>query len=578
MDEIAIYLMYRDVFDRNADLSEIPSLISDLEVAESVSVICQLSIELRLAKRDRESLAKVQTAWAAFLLDDDTIARLKERFGSAHLADRPLFHAPQLLNVLKLIIENSSGNRNPRNDDTARYKIGTVCLMVNDLFLNTKEKQELASDNDETKALALITSMLSMNEVINSAPISHVIYRSFILFDALLKNDKIQQRIRNVCGGFDFEREFFEIVKMPLQRWRFLIFAFCAFLMAYVGSEDARNIENLKIDRTVFRGESSITPDDLEIMFGSIGASLLEFKRVLVEPRPTDWRYDFTPFRGKPLIEVVANKFFCCELGFLVEKMHSGVFWAINDGLDHQRRSQLFIAWGILFEEYVNWFLGGCNFKGALSFYPVPKYADGNECFDGAFVADSRFVPMEYKGGFLRLDARYSGDAATFETDLDLKIVKGCQQLARKIQTLFNRREAKRRPLRDIQLENITRVIPVLVVQDHILRSPLVNWLLNKKFNRLLDRVQLRHDVTVDPLNVISIHELETMAESAEGGHFDILYGLQLRCHTDPEMLADLHNFLLKVPGYGHGKSARVESILEQQWNEIRQYIFGAKT
>jgi len=68
------------------------------------------------------------------------------------------------------------------------------------------------------------------------------------------------------------------------------------------------------------------------------------------------------------------------------------------------------------------------------------------------------------------------------------------------------------------------------------------------------------------------------MAESADGGDFDILYGLQLRCHSDHEMFTDLHNFLLKVPGYGQGKSARVESILEQQWNEIKRYIFEGKT
>ena len=447
MKEMAVYLMYREVFDRTANISEITSLISDLEVAESISIICQLNIELRLATRDRDSLAKAQSEWAAFLLDDETKVRLKERFGSAHLADRPLFHAPQLLNVLKLVTENSSGDRNPRTDDSARHKLGTACLMVNDLFLNTKEKQELASGNPESKALAFITQMLATSEVINAAPISHLVYRSFILFDVLLKQDEILTRIRNGCEGFDFEREFAEAVGMPLQHWRFLIFAFYALLMQYIGSEGVRNIECLKIDRTIYRGESSITADDLEIVLGSIGTTLPELKKALAEERPTDWRFDFTVFRSKPLIEFAANKFFCSELGFLGEKMHSGVFWAINDGLVHARRPQLFNAWGILFEEYVNWFLAGCNFKDSLSFYPAPKYKDGNESFDGAFVADVRFVPMEYKGGLLRLNARYSGDSAAFEADLDLKIGKGCQQLARKIQILFNRREMKRRAL-----------------------------------------------------------------------------------------------------------------------------------
>lgn len=71
------------------------------------------------------------------------------------------------LNLLKLVIENSTGDINPRTDDAARYKLGTACLMVNDLFLNSKEKEELASDSAETQMLALATHMLATYEVIN---------------------------------------------------------------------------------------------------------------------------------------------------------------------------------------------------------------------------------------------------------------------------------------------------------------------------------------------------------------------------------------------------------------------------
>jgi len=99
---------------------------------------------------------------------------------------------------------------------------------------------------------------------------------------------------------------------------------------------------------------------------------------------------------------------------------------------------------------------------------------------------------------------------------------------------------------------------------------------LNKKFNQLLDRTQLRLGVNVDSLNVVHIHELETMAESGEAGSFDIFYGLQLRCHADPEMHTELHDFLMNLPGYGQGKSNRIEAILEQQWKEMEQYIFGS--
>jgi hypothetical protein len=175
----------------------------------------------------------------------------------------------------------------------------------------------------------------------------------------------------------------------------------------------------------------------------------------------------------------------------------------------------------------------------------------------------------------LKVGARYSGSPTPFESDLDLKIGEGCQQLARKIEALFNADPKKRKELQDIPLTSVTRVIPVLVVQDHILRGPLVNWLLNKSFNDRLDRAQLRAGVTVDSLNVVGVHELETMVESAEGAQFDMLHGLQLRCFRDPEMRSELHNFLMMIPGYGEGKSDRVENIVEEQWEKIEEYVFG---
>jgi hypothetical protein len=129
-----------------------------------------------------------------------------------------------------------------------------------------------------------------------------------------------------------------------------------------------------------------------------------------------------------------------------------------------------------------------------------------------------------------------------------------------------------------VTLDHVTRIVPVLVVQDPILRSPLVNWLLNRKFNQFLDKDQLRHGVSVDSLNVVNIHELETMAESSEGGTFDLFHALQLRCFRDPEMVSDLQNFLLEVPGYGQGKSERIDAIVDEQWKEIENYVFGSRS
>ena len=111
--------------------------------------------------------------------------------------------------------------------------------------------------------------------------------------------------------------------------------------------------------------------------------------------------------------------------------------------------TQLAIAWGILFERYANWWAQGRTFKSAMTFYPFPTWdsqASGRrkqrksaeeEAFDAVILQESRFVVLEYKGGFLSLEAKYSLNIRLLLRDLNKKIAKGCRQLARNIGELF---------------------------------------------------------------------------------------------------------------------------------------------
>jgi hypothetical protein len=184
---------------------------------------------------------------------------------------------------------------------------------------------------------------------------------------------------------------------------------------------------------------------------------------------------------------------------------------------------------------------------------------------------------MEYKGGFLLRSARYSGNSDTFEKELETKMVKGCKQMSKKIEQMFHLRSDKRRKIRGLDLDKITRVVPLLVVQDQLLSAPFVNWFLNKRFSDLLNRDLLRIDVKVDSLIVVGIRELETMAESSRAGKFDLFAGLQLKCYVDPSMTLNLHNFLLEKTNYGEGRSKCIESIVEELFAETSKYLFGKK-
>lgn len=567
------FFSHEEIFDKKSTLEEIRALLCDLDPIPTFALLCQINTDLRLVTRERKQYGALQSEFVGGLLDDDTMARLKLRFAQVHCGDRPVFHPTQVLNLMRLATQICSGNLDPFPDSEARYKVGAACLMMNDLFLTAEEKTAISTGDEDTRRRALMSQMLGPFEIVNTQAITHLLYRSSVMFRILLSNHRVTERIRKVCCGFDFEREFLNITGISLTTYLFLIFLAYSYFLQYQDESGQRNHTFLGIDRTVFRGESNITADELDSFLRAMSLPFNEFKNLLSKKRPVDWRYDFTPFKGKPLVELHPNKYFCSDLGFLIEKMHSGVYWTLFDGV--KDRPQLSQAWGILFEEYVNWFLRDRHFTASTLFFPSPEWSNGGESFDGALIQDSRFMPMEYKGKVLKLEARYSGDPSAFESDMDLKIVEGCEQLAKKIQGLFHIVEGKRRRLKDVSLDHVTRVLPVLVVQDHILRGPFVNWRLNQSFLSILDRGVLRPTVTVEPLNVVGIQELETMAESAEGGSFDIFQGLQMRCLRDPEMKSELQEFLSGMPGYGSGKSNRVEQLVQDQFEELQNYSFG---
>ena len=568
---------FREVSDQPATLAALIDLLRDLDREATVSLLCQVSADLRLAGRDKDSVAKLQQEVAGGLLSDELIARFKERFGKLHMADRPVFHAVQVLNVLRLAIEHCAGTRSPITERDARYKLGTACLMMTELMVTEEERSALKRTDKDEMARALMVQVLSPFEIQNPAEMRHVAYRSRIMFSDLLALPEVVNRIASENQGFDFAQEFLRVTGLQLAVWRRFLLGFYAYLSGYVGQDGARHPEFLAIGPEHFASGTTILPSELNAVLERVSLDFAGLCEAFKEFLSGDWRYDSVPFRGKPLIRAAGGRMFCADLGFLVEKMHSGTYWVMHDAFSHAERGRLSRAWGTLFEEYVNWFLDKRHFAEFV-FWPSPRLRDGGRSFDGVLMKGSVLIPMEYKGGFLSRSARYGGEEAALLSDLEKKIAKGCKQLARNIELLFGRNRRSSCVLRGVPLDHITRVVPLLVVQDQFLGGPLVNWWLNKRFKEELDTGVLRAGVTVDPLTVAGVREIETMAESAECAGFDLFHGLQYRCYADPEMRSNLHNFLLNIAGYGKGSSLRVRTAVDEEFREASRYLFGAES
>jgi hypothetical protein len=112
--------------------------------------------------------------------------------------------------------------------------------------------------------------------------------------------------------------------------------------------------------------------------------------------------------------------------------------------------------------------------------------------------------------------------------------------LAEKIGAIFAADDRNRRELEDLDCSNVRAVVPVLVLQDHILRVPFVNWYLNRRFQEFIGQQEIRPGVVVRPLTVLMIHELESIVHSVESEDFDFVYALQNGTVRDPDVLSNL--------------------------------------
>jgi hypothetical protein len=183
-------------------------------------------------------------------------------------------------------------------------------------------------------------------------------------------------------------------------------------------------------------------------------------------------------------------------------------------------------------------------------------------------------IAMEFKGGFLPQNARYSNDLETFMNALQVRIGDGCTQLARDIAALF--------PLNGISKEldgvpipsNTLYVLPILVVQDLMLRTPFVNYFLNQQFQLERSKFLTKKSVEILPLNVLQITDLENLVELAEAIDLDVMHVLHRRCRESPDMLKEIPDVVSEVNEKPEFMSKRFSDIYEKNNDQMCAILF----
>jgi hypothetical protein len=578
-------LSYSELYGRRPSELDVHKLLRELDPVSTVQALASVNAYLRLSMGgDPAPVRETQRQLIVRFIGDESLSQLKSRFGRENIENHLIFHSHQILYLMSLALRLCRGgsDANPMVTPRAAFALGECCLMVNDLLLSPTEHEQLTIGATAARSLAAATQMLIPYEIQNPGSPQWLLFRSHVIFQELLSRPGIREKIAKECGGFDFDGEFENATRIRLSVWLDVIFAIYAHFSQSTSEGGLKHPAFAALDVRTVVAKSKLSAAAFQLVLNTVATDFPAARRECDKPKRTDERHDLVLFRATPLVKLPNGLYICVDPAILLEKIFAGVQWTIHDHLPAERREGLFKAWGLLCEEYVHWVTDHLKGRKRLAVYHGPKWVRKSRKDpeigppDDCWLEGERLVILEVKAGFLSRVARASADPTLLTADIDKKIIGGVKQLSRKIHRLFSSDTSFRRRLEGVDLDGVKVVLPTLIVQEYCLRMPLLNAYFNSAFQQELQQCELTPNISVKPLVLMHIQELERLVASADQG-LDVVEALWYRSWRDPELTSDLHNFLLgeyRKAGYGAPVLGEFRRIQDEHWHKIKTLLF----
>jgi hypothetical protein len=515
----ATFPTWQELYGKRPSFEDIRQILQSLNRLKTTLLLSQISIHLSLDRFHDESKESqyLQGFLISNLISDDLLGRLKDRYGRERTDVRRCFHPWQVLTLLKWAIMECqpTAGADPGENQDARYSLGRALIMTNDL-LATKGSQKAIGKHRESEKRRMIALQLQVGsalEVSNPPSIRTSIVRTEIMFGEIA---------RRVNPPLDVRAVFANRTGLALDAYVDMVFAILIYYLTQSQKELIADSQKLLLNPdTFFR---IVPKENVEKFLAMEMNSLDEAATHLGRPSPLKPQHDFIAFRKKPLLQLAEKSAICINPGFLQEKLESGLFWSIFNSLStDEERWSLFSTWGRLFEEYISYLLTD-PFEGKQERYVAsPKFKDNDdEAFDGIVVADATWFVMEYKGGFLKAEAKYAENEDEFIDDIRLKFGTnrraGIGQLARKIGQVFDSNDSRRRTLRGLDSSKAAIIVPVMVVQEPFVSSPITSMYLCGEFRHELRAQQLLRRVSCTGLQILDVGDIEMIRPYVRSG------------------------------------------------------------
>lgn len=537
-------ISYHRLYDKKVPESEFNDLISSFAKRPTFFLLSNINslISFYVDSPGEEALKKadyVQRFLIHNLTDEMTRALIMvEMENLPLLKEGPVFHRQQLLMVMKMLLAKAKddGPVDPNNDLAGRHQLGKLCLAINDHLLTTEQEEQLKDRGGDQERQRIHDELFS--QFIYSAELRDIpdVYSSTVRNTEYIRIFERDRARFPFLGGLSLSERFAELKGLDLERYLWMIFGVHRVYDDLAENPDTfiDNPGHHNIGKATVFSKMNLSAEEIDAFFKLTTTTFEELTEQIRESAANQsgikFRNDFTIFRNRPLVYTKAEKdaAACIDFGFLSEKVSLSLYHMILNTLEGQPDRTDFLRryWGDVFEIYVNERLRDVfPFKTKRFFsspmFDVPKRSD--QAFDGALIEGDTLIVMEHKGKYLTLDAKYTGDRDLLKRQFNEKYGLAAQQLAESLEKVFNGDISKRLTFSDRdsngeilnqfgldRIKKISRIYPIVVVQDFSLQLGFASWNLRDIFSEEIGKRNIDQSL-IKPLTVLTIEDLEAI-------------------------------------------------------------------
>ena len=385
----------------------------------------------------------------------------------------------------------------------AMNELARSYLIVNE-FVNTEAAKIRQDMEMNIKRDLLIGSIPTLEYAIHPNSMNRTV-------DLMVRSKAYSRLLQEIPSNIDVNRVFCKAIGLTIKEYQYLIFGMVS---KYLLTTRGKILAN---EGLVFNFESSPFLTSLyDKLCPHVSISLDALTSIA--QKPTNLENEFRLWRQYPLVRLTKHKVICIDLGFLVDKLETGMFWIIRNELEKTGESKaIFDLWGEVFERYEASIIkrGIDKQKPPKSSYIVsPKYLqkEEGECTDIAVCGKDSLILLECKASVLSAQIKLGGEFQEFREGL-AKIIEesGIKQLWDAIQNLAHTNVDKRKRVEGIDISKVKKIYPVLVLSDNTFASLYMNWFFKSEFERLKKDKTLEKHLNIVPLTVLTIAELEQL-------------------------------------------------------------------